>query len=488
MENTAGERISTGVSGLDRIISGGLLPERAYLVRGGPGSGKTTLGMQFLTAEPGEPALFVTMGEHVEQLQADAKRQGFDLSDIEFLDLTPARGETTELEGYDLMAPSEAESNPIGERIGEIFNAQRPRRVFIDSLSHLSYLAPDAFQYRKQVMALLRYLTRQGATVLSAAEIIAEPAEADELQFLADGIIDLSWRGERRVLSVTKYRGSGYVGGVHTVRLNGRGMNCYPRLEPGEHRRIHQRDELATGVSELDRLLNGGLTKGTVTVISGPTGVGKTTLGMQFLRSAAERGERSVLYTFEENDQTLRCRAESTGLDFGELEHEDRFAVRPIEPLRYSADEFGELLRVEVERNGARMVMIDSLSGFRLSVMGDDMVQRILALCRYLTNMGVTVLVVNEVASIAGDNVQVTEQGISFLADTVLMLRYLEFNGELHKAIGVLKKRTGNFEKTLREFRITEQGISVDAPLTRLRGILRGFPEFVEHPVDSKGS
>lgn len=485
MEGIDGGRISTGVSGLDRVVSGGLLPERAYLVRGGPGSGKTTLGMQFLTAQPGEPALFVTMGEHVDQLRTDAENQGFDLSAVEFLDLTPARGETTELESYELMAPAEAEVNPIGERIGERFVATRHRRVFIDSLSHLSYLAPDAFQYRKQVMGLLRFLTRQGATVLSAAEIVAEPADADELQFLADGIIDLSWRGDRRVLSVTKYRGSGYVGGLHTIRLDGSGMTCYPRLEPGEHQRGHHRDVLATGVSELDRLLKGGITKGTVTVISGPTGVGKTTLGLQFLKSAAERGERSVLYTFEENDQTLRFRAESTSLDFAELETDDRFAVHPIEPLTYSADEFAEKLRHEVEHQGARMVMIDSLSGFRLSVAGDDMVQRILALCRYLTNMGVTVLVVNEVANIAGENVQVTEQGVSFLADAVIMLRYLEFNGELHKAIGVLKKRTGNFEKTLREFGITEEGISVGKPLTRLRGILRGFPEFVERPVDN---
>lgn len=425
------------------------------------------------------------MGEHVDQLRADAKNQGFDLSEVSFLDLTPAQGETTELDSYDLMAPAEAEPNPIGERVGEVFGRVRPRRVFIDSLSHLSYLAPDAFQYRKQVMALLRYLTRQGATVLSAAEIVAEPANADELQFLADGIIDLSWRGNRRVLSVTKYRGSGYVGGMHTIRLDARGITCYPRLEPGEHQRVHHREELVTGVTELDRLLQGGITKGTVTIISGPTGVGKTTLGMQFLKSAAERGERSLLYTFEENDQTLRGRAESTGLHFDELEADGRFAVHCMEPLSYSADEFAEQVRDEVENHGATMVMVDSLSGFRLSVAGDDMVQRILALCRYLTNMGVTVLVMNEVASIAGEDVQATGQGVSFLADTVLMLRYLEFNGELHKAIGVLKKRTGNFEKNLREFEITEKGISVGEPLTRLRGILRGVPEFVERPVAS---
>jgi len=447
--------------------------------------GKTTLGMQFLTAKAGEPALFVTMGEHVDQLRTDARNQGFDLSGVEFLDLTPAQGDSMDLESYDLMAPAEAESNPIGERIGEIFKALRPRRVFIDSLSHLSYLAPDAFQYRKQVMGLLRYLTQHGATVLSAAEIVVEPANADELQFLADGIIDLSWRGERRLLSVTKFRGAGYVGGVHTIRLDGRGMTCYPRLEPGEHQRGHQRETLESGVPELDRLLMGGITKGTVTVISGPTGVGKTTLGLQFLRAVAARGERSVLYSFEENDQTLRCRAESTSLDFAEAEADNRFALHTIEPLRYSADEFAERLRDEVENRGASMVMIDSLSGFRLSVAGDDMVQRILSLCRYLTNMGVTVLVINEVANIAGETVQVSEEGISFLADSVLMLRYLELNGQLHKAIGVLKKRTGNFEKTLREFEITKEGIRVGEPLTQLRGILRGFPELVERSVDS---
>lgn len=471
-------RVSSGVAGLDEILHGGFLNERTYLVRGGPGSGKTTLGLQFLTADPDEPALFITMGEHVDQIREDAERHGFDLSSVTFLDLAPASGEIDELESYSLMAPSEAEETSLAERTRETCESVKPTRVFIDSLSHLSYLAPDAFHYRKQVLALLRYFTRQGATVLSSAELAAEPSLADELQFLADGIIEIGTREHRRVISVTKLRGSDFTPGLHTVRIGADGLTCYPRLVPGKHGKVHKREELGTGIQAVDALLNGGITRGTVNVITGPTGVGKTTLGMQFIRRAAERGERGVLYTFEENLQTLRYRAESTGVPFSDLESAGNFSVEAIEPLRYSADEFTSRLRQEVEVKGASIVMVDSLSGYGLSIGEDDIVQRVLSLSRYLTNMGVTVLLVNEVSQIAGNEVVVTEVGTSFLADTVILLRYMEVQGELRKAIGVLKKRTGDFEKTLREFEISGDGIVVGEPLTHLRGILRGNPDF----------
>ena len=486
MSNHDTGRISSGVEGLDEILDGGLIRNRAYLVRGGPGSGKTTLGFQFLTDEPDEPALFITMGEHVDQLKNDAQRQGFDISSVSFLDLAPATGDIDELESYSLMAPSEAEENSFATRTREVFESVKPKRIFIDSLSHLSYLAPDAFHFRKQVIALLRYFTRHGATVMSSAELSAQPEQADELQFLADGIIQLGTREHRRVLSIIKFRGSDFVPGHHTIRIDATGMVCYPRLIPAAHGKTHERRELGTGIKAVDALLNGGLTKGTVNIITGPTGVGKTTLGMQFIRNAAERGERGALYTFEENLQTLRYRAEATGIPFRKLESSDFFHVESIEPLRYSADEFTSRLRHEVETRGTSIVMVDSLSGYRLSIADDDIVQRVLALSRYLTNMGVTVILVNEVSQIAGNEVTVTETRTSFLADTVVMLRYMEIRGELRKAIGVLKKRTGDFEKTLREFEISPEGIVVGEPLTHLRGILRGNPDF--DPEDRAGS
>jgi circadian clock protein KaiC len=234
----------------------------------------------------------------------------------------------------------------------------------------------------------------------------------------------------------------------------------------------------------LDELLHGGLERGTVTIVSGPSGVGKTTLGVQFMKEAAGRGERSVVYTFEENPETLTRRCAAINMPMQYMLERETLAVVPIEPLRFAADEFAQLVRHEVEERKARIVMIDSVSGYRLAVRGErgeDLVSHLHGLCKYLSNMGVTVLLINEVEYLTGD-FRITEVGISYLADNVIVLRYLEVNGELRKAMGVLKKRLSDFERTLRQIEITRYGIQVGQPLTGLRGILRGNPEWVAPP------
>lgn len=477
MNNPKNGRLTSGIAGLDRVLSGGLLQQRSYIVRGGPGSGKTTLGLHFLTADPETPSLFVSMGEDEQQLQADANRQGFNLDMVSIVDLSTSDMEIDDAEPYCIMAPEDVEDPGLPNRIRKAFETVRPKRIFIDSLTYLHYFSPDAFQYRKQVITLLRFLTGQGATVLCAAEDAGSGKSSEELGFLADGVIELEHKNDRRSLEVTKFRGSSFASGQHSIRLGADGMYCFPRLEPGDHGIQFEQADMPSGIPELDKQLKGGLSRGTVTILSGPPGVGKTSLGIQFMKTACEEGQRTVVYTFEELTSTLISRVEGINMPLTTLIESGVLAIEAIEPLHYSADEFAARVREEVEERGTRIIMLDSLSGYKLSIGGDNVTRRLHALCRYLVNMGVTVILLNEVEAITGGEVRTTEMGVSYLADTIILLRYMERAGKIRKTIGVLKKRTGDFEKSLREFDITSQGIVVGGELEGLRGILRGEPE-----------
>ncbi|WP_375194032.1 ATPase domain-containing protein [Marinobacter sp.] len=419
------------------------------------------------------------MGEDEQQLQADASLQGFNLDKVSIIDFSPASNSIDETEPYSIMSPEDVEDPGLPKRIHDAFEAIRPERIFIDSLTYLHYFSPDAFQYRKQVITLLRSLTSQGATVLCAAEDANSGKDSEELGFLADGVIELEHKNSRRSLEVTKFRGSGFAAGQHSIRLGPGGMQCFPRLEPGDHGIHFNQVNMPSGIPELDRQLKGGLSRGTVTIISGPTGVGKTSLGIQFMTAASEKGERSVAYTFEEPTSTLISRIEGINIPLSKHIGSEHFAIEAIEPLHYSADEFAAKVREEVEQRGTRIIMIDSLAGYKLSISGYSVTRRLHALCRYLVNMGVTVILLNEIEAITGGEVRSTELGVSYLADAVILLRYMERAGEIRKTIGVLKKRTGDFEKSLREFEITSEGIVVGGQLKGLKGILRGEPESI---------
>lgn len=475
-------QIASGIPGIDKVLGGGLLRARTYLIRGGPGSGKTTLGLHFLAAGA-EPALFVSMGERGSQLLQDAEQRDFNTEHLTLLDLSPTGDDLDNAEPYDLFTAAEVEQQPMIDRIVNAVDELQPTRVFIDSLTQLRYLANSAFQFRKQVLALLRHLTDRGITVLFSAEHGAE-APDDDLRFLSDGILQLEADAAGRRFRVTKFRGNQFQEGAHELRLAPEGVIVYPRLMPEARQRDFAEETIACGIDRLDMLLNGGLERGTVSIVSGPTGVGKTTLGLQFMHNAAERGERSVVYSFEEKLRTLRTRCEGIGVPLQRMIDDGNLAVHEIEALRYGPDEFAEHVRREVEENGSSIVMIDSMAGYRLSVGGDDMVNRLHALCRYLIGRGVTVLVMNELQTIAGGELRATEQGFSYLADAVLLMRYFELAGELRKCIGVLKKRTSDFEKTLREFEITADGLRVGEPLRQMRGVLRGDPDLL--PTDAR--
>jgi circadian clock protein KaiC len=475
-------RLSTGIAGLDEIFRGGLIPARAYLLRGGPGTGKTTVGLHFLTfGDPRvEKPLFITMGEPEEQIRKNALSIGFDLDGVTFLDLSPTSAFFTEVQSYDIFAPAEVEREPTTQQIIAQVDVLKPRRVFLDAMTQFRYLASDAFQFRKQALSFLRFLTEQGATVLFTSEASPE-APDDDLQFMADGVIHLDFNTEGRTLGVSKFRGSDFRSGLHAIKLSGTGVEVFPHLLPDNFQRAFVTEALPSGVPELDELLHGGLERGTISVISGPTGVGKTTLGLQFMKEAAGRGERSVVYTFEERIETLLHRAETVHIPVHAMMERRTLSVVQVEPLQWTPDEFARMVRQEVEEHNTRIVMLDSTAGYRVSLGSGDLVSHLHALGKYLQNMGVAVLLISEVEAITGD-FRATEAGISYLADNIVFLRYLEVQGELRRAIGVLKKRLSSFERTLREIEITRYGIKVGKPLTELRGILRGTPEWANEP------
>jgi len=468
--------VSTGISDLDAITYGGFIPGKSYLVRGGPGTGKTILGMHFLSSgiAEGEKALFITLGEPKSQLCANAKSFGFDVSEIEFLDLGPESTFFTEMKTYDFFSSAEVERDPTTKKIIETINTVQPSRVFIDSMTHFKYLSNDSFQFRKQVLSFLRFLLESGATVLSTSEASSEAPDED-LQFLVDGIINLSFERKKRIIEVSKFRGSDFVSGLHAMRITSEGLKIYRTLVPEDHHREFKLESISSGLPEFDKLTHGGLERGTISLITGPSGTGKTTLGVQIMKEAAERGERSVVYTFEESLDTILNRSESVNIPVNEMLEQGTLSVVKVEPLEYTPSEFADMVREEVEKMDTKIVMLDSLSGYKVSLQGEDLTAHVHALCKYLSNMGITVLLINETQYLTGD-FRATDVGISYLSDNIIFLRYLEIYGQMRKAIGVLKKRLSDFENTLRELEITSQGIKIGGPLTNLRGILSGIP------------
>jgi len=478
------DRLSTGISGLDDILSGGLIPERSYLVRGEPGTGKTILGLHYVThgAARGETSLFINLEETTADIQQNAATVGFDVSDIEFLDLSPESDFFAGDRGYDVFESSEVERDSTIERITDRVSELDPDRVFVDPITQLRYLSTDQYQFRKQALSFMRLLSEQGATVLFTTQA-AEDAPDDDLQFMSDGTIELGYASTGRSIRVPKFRGSPTMDGDHGLEITDSGLVIYPELTPGDYRQTFVEEPISSGILEMDELLDGGLDRGTVTVISGPTGVGKTTTGTQFLKEAAARGERSVIYLFEEAEATFMQRSEAVDIPVDRMRERGTLNVEEIEPLATSPQAFATTVRQEVQEEGAEIVMIDGIAGYELALRGDadELVSHLHALSRYLKNMGVTVVLIEEVASITGE-FQATDVGISYLADNIVFLRHLELRGEMRKVIGVLKMRTSDFERTLREFTITEHGITVGEPLTQLRGILSGTPEWTAEP------
>ncbi|MFW5916939.1 MAG: ATPase domain-containing protein [Halorubrum sp.] len=482
MSSPLAERTSTGISGLDEILSGGLIPERSYMIRGQAGSGKTILSLHFLQqgVDEGETALFINLEEDVRDLAANAASLGFDTEAIEFLDLSPGADVFTEDQSYEVFAPSEVEGESLTDRIVEGVTEIDPDRVVVDPLTQLRYLLSDDYQFRKQVVGFMRFLKDRDATVVFTVQNTAS-LPTDDLEFITDGTIRLGAEEYGKTLEVPKFRGSATQSGDHAYRVTDGGIEVYPALQPGTHGEEFEFGQLSSGVDEIDDLLHGGLERGTVSIVSGPTGVGKTTLSTQFMKEAADRGERSVIYLFEETEATFLTRSRAIGIPVDQMIEKGTLQVTEVEALERSPQEFARMVREEVEERDADIVMVDGIAGYRLTLRGEDgmMLQQMHALGRYLKNVGVTTIFVDETRNITGE-FQATVENISYLADNIVFLRHLEVEGQMRKAIGVLKKRTSDFERTIREFRITGDGVQVGEPMTGLRGILRGTPEIVD--------
>jgi circadian clock protein KaiC len=305
------EKISSGLSGLDEILDGGLIPDKAYLVKGGPGSGKSTLGFHFLrqAIDNGEQALCVTMVESEESMKENAKKFGIDLSDVHFLDLSPGKDIQSNAESYNVFSPAEVEQGPIMESVSEMIESHKPSRVLFDSFTMLRLLNQDPYQMRKVTLSLVNYVTGNGATLLMTSES-RHHSEDQDASFWVDGIIRLDDNSSWREIDVTKFRGSDYASGKHTFKITGDGISIFPRLRPNQYNRSFEEHTLSSGIDGIDKMLNGGIEKGTTSILIGASGVGKTNLGLQFIKEAASRKERSALYTFEESKELILRRSD----------------------------------------------------------------------------------------------------------------------------------------------------------------------------------
>lgn len=479
------KRLHTGVEGLDLILNGGLIPRKTYLLRGGPGTGKTTLGIHYLVEgiKNGENSTLITLTENKNKLIRDFDSRGFNLKEINFIDLSPSSNLIENNESYNVFPVEEVEKKPLIEKIIRELKESNADRVYFDGLKQLRFISKNEYEFRKYMLSMLQFVADNEMTLLISSEA-SENEPDDDLQFMSDAVINLNFvEKNRRYINISKFRGSDFLSGRHSFKIKKEGIEIYPKLKLQKNKLNYKEKVISSGIAEVDKLLNGGIESGTTTVISGASGVGKTTLGIQFMQAAAKRGERSVIYTFEEDDRTLLKRSESINIGLSKLIDNDKLKIKKVDPLEYTPGEFTQLLIQDVEVNNTKTVMLDSVSGYKLSFSSlseskNEIIKNLHAITNYLNNKGVTVLVINEIANITGD-FKVTELGISYLADNIMFLRYLEFNGELKKAIAVLKKRLSDFEKQMREFEITGQGIKVGKPLTQLRGILTGSPEFI---------
>lgn len=471
------QRVQTGVPNALPVLDGGLLANSATLVRGTPGAGKTIFGLHFLSAAD-QPVLYINLGEPADYLEATAEQFGLDTNHIEFLDLSPSGEQFQGNQSYSLFEPDEVETTSLVDQIRETVEEYEPTRVLVDPVTELRHLAPDARQFRTQVLSLLDFLKNRGSTVVLTSQA-ADSVPDDDLQFLVDTVISLAADGGHRTLSVPKFRGSTARRGPHTITISDEGMFLWPTLDPTNHYRKGSISTLSSGVSELDALLNGGITTGTVSFLSGPTGVGKTTTGLQFITEAAVNDQRSVLYSFEESKRTVLARAEGIGMPLREQIDAGNVVIQEVGTDELTLDEFTHQIRTEVEQEGAEIVMIDGITGYERAFSRDtvDPDHQIVKIGQYLRNMNVTGIITNEVHQITGD-FRATEHKISHLADDIIFLRHVEYKGELRKVIGVLKKRTSDFESTLRVLDITDSGLTLGEPLTELRRILTGTPDW----------
>jgi len=476
---------ATGIIGFDHIIGGGFTRNRLYLVEGNPGSGKTTLALQYLLegARLGERGLYITLSETAEELRAVAASHGWSLDGVDLVELIPSDDSLTPDSQYTMFHPSEVELAETTKAVLAEVERINPARVVFDSLSEMRLLAQNSLRYRRQILALKQFFIGRQCTVLLLDDRTAETTDL-QLQSIAHGVVSLEqlapeYGAERRRLCVQKMRGRKYRGGFHDFRIVRGGLSVYPRLIAAEHHEDFEDMAIVSDVPELDTLLGGGLDRGTSALVLGPAGVGKSTLAIQYAIAAAHRGEKATLFAFDESIKTMLLRSAGIGMDLAEQIAAGRIQVRQVDPAELSPGEFAQVVRQSVEQDGSSMLIIDSLNGY-INAMPEEryLLIQLHELFTYLGQQGVTTFLVVAQHGLVGRNMQ-SPVDASYLADTVMLLRYFEARGEVRQAISIMKKRSGRHERTIRELRIDQQGLHVGAPLSVFQGVLNGTPEYI---------
>ena len=475
---------STGISGLNDILHGGLPKDRIYLVEGDPGTGKTTLAMQFALegVRSGGKALYVTLSETKGELVAMARSHGWSLDGLEIFELIPVEANLTADSQYTFFHSEEVELGETVRTLLEKVSSIEPTYLVIDSLAELRLLAQDHQRYRRQVLALKHYFAGKSTTALLLDDRTSADKEK-QLHSIVHGVISLErlpreYGKNRRRIEISKIRGSDYIDGYHDYTIARGGMSIFPRLEARRHSGAFTGEILSSGLPNLDSLLGGGLDRGGATLVIGPAGCGKTTLSMKYAAAAACAGDPAVMFAFDEGLGTLLARSEGLNMGLQDCINSGSLTVHQLDPAEMSPGEFAFRVREAVDRDKARIIVIDSLNGYLTSMPQEQFLTlQLHELLTYLNERGVvTILILGQHGPLGQNG---SDVDLSYLADTIVLLRFFEAGGEMRRAISVIKKRSSQHEHSIRELEIgAPEGLRVGLPLTAFRGILTGVPEF----------
>jgi circadian clock protein KaiC len=474
--------ISSGVAGLDAVLAGGFTPRRLYLIEGLPGSGKTTLAMQFLLAgrDRGERVLYVSLSETDAELREMAASHGWSLEGVELYEPLASDERLAADAQYTMFHPSEVELADTTHRILRHIEERKPDRLVFDSLGELRLLAGSPLRYRRQVLALKQYFSELACTTLLLDDI-APTEQGMQVHTIVHGVIrvgavDSEFGGDRRRLRVSKFRGRRFVGGYHDYRIETGGLRVFPRLIASDYRRDGVNDTIPTGEPRLDALFGGGIARGTSTLLIGAAGTGKSSLATLVACAAADRGERTAIFAFDESVRAFITRSEGLGFPVERHIEDGLVELRAVDPAELSSGEFTQVIRDAVEQHDARVVVIDSLNGYLNAMPGEQhMLLQLHDLLAYLASLGIITILVSAQLGLIGS--MSNRVDVSYLADAVVLLRYYEAEGEVKQALSVLKQRTGAHERTIRPFRMTSHGFEIGEPLRELRGVLTGVPQ-----------
>lgn len=480
--------LSSGIAGLDEILRGGFTRDRLYLLEGSPGSGKTTLALQFLIegARQGEVVLYITLSETAVELRAVAAAHDWQLEGVRIHEVLPSESILDPQEQYSIFHPSDVETGAVTKGILAVIEEFRPTRVVLDSLSELQLLAADQLIYRRQVLAFKQFFASRSCTTLFLDDRSSSNSDL-QVRSIAHGVISLQrlptdYGGIRRRLEIVKYRGIAFLEGMHDYKIMQGGIIVYPRLVAADSRTVIESRQFGSSLAELDAMLGGGIEEGSSTLIAGPPGTGKSTLAAQFVDSCLAQGQQAAMFVFEESAANLLRRAESLGMKLRAHLATGQLSLRQVDPAQLTPGEFVHVV-CRAADNGAKVIVIDSLNGFLQAMPNEKMLATHMhELLTYLGQRGVVTFLIGVQQGMLGGNMT-TAVDASYLADNVILLRYFEASGEVQQAISVFKKRGSEHERTIRRISITAEGIHIGPVLKHFRGILTGVPKIMNDPA-----